>query len=91
MSTALGWEKWAAWNEQQQRPIIEWMVDHAGIRARQTVLDIASGVGQPAIEAARRGAHVIATDVAADMLAGCDRRAKASGRRDARAARARHA
>ena len=79
MSTAPGWEKWAAWNEQQQRLIIEWMVDHAGIRAGQTVLDIASGVGQPALEAARRGAHVIATDVAADMLAGCDRRAKANG------------
>jgi SAM-dependent methyltransferase len=42
------------------------------------VLDLASGVGQPAIEAARRGARVIATDVAADMLAGCGRRARAS-------------
>jgi len=79
MSTAPGWEKWAAWNEQQQRPIIEWLVDHAEVRAGHTVLDLASGVGQPAIEAARRGARVIATDVAADMLAGCERRAKASG------------
>jgi ubiquinone/menaquinone biosynthesis C-methylase UbiE len=79
MSTAPGWEKWAAWNEQQQRPIIEWLVDHADVRAGHTVLDLASGVGQPAIEAARRGAHVIATDVAADMLAGCERRAKESG------------
>ena len=79
MSTAPGWEKWAAWNEQQQRPIIEWLVDHAEVRVGHTVLDLASGVGQPAIEAARRGARVIATDVAADMLAGCGRRAKASG------------
>jgi len=78
-STAPGWEKWAAWNEEQQRPIIEWLVDHAEVRAGHTVLDLASGVGQPAIEAARRGARVIATDVAADMLAGCGRRATASG------------
>jgi enediyne biosynthesis protein CalE5 len=79
MSTAPGWEKWAAWNESQQHVIIEWMLEHAGIRAGQTVLDLASGVGQPAISAARRGARVIATDVAADMLAACERRAKASG------------
>jgi SAM-dependent methyltransferase len=78
-STAPGWEKWAAWNEQQQRTIIEWLVEHAAIRAGHTVLDLASGVGQPAIEAARRGARVIATDVAADMLAACERRAMASG------------
>jgi SAM-dependent methyltransferase len=78
MSTAPGWEKWAAWNEQQQRTIIDWLVDRAGIQAGHTVLDLASGVGQPAIEAARRGAHVIASDVAADMLAGCERRAKAA-------------
>jgi len=77
-STAPGWEKWADWNEQQQRSIIAWLVDHAEVRAGHTVLDLASGVGQPAIEAARRGARVIATDVAADMLAGCGRRAKAS-------------
>lgn len=79
MSTAAGWEKWAAWNEQQQRRIVEWLVDHAEVRVGHTVLDLASGVGQPAIEAARRGARVIATDIAADMLAGCARRAKASG------------
>jgi SAM-dependent methyltransferase len=79
MSTAPGWEKWAEWNERQQRQIIEWLVEHAGIRAGHTVLDIATGIGQPAIEAARRGAHVIASDVAADMLAGCERRAKACG------------
>ena len=77
-STAPGWEKWAAWNEQQQRPIIEWLVDHAEVRAGHSVLDLACGVGQPAIESARRGARVTATDVAADMLAGCGRRATAS-------------
>src|SRR5262249_39373848 len=78
ISTAPGWEKWAAWNEEQQRPIIEWLVDHAEVGVGRTLLDLASGVGQPAIEAARRGARVVATDVAADMLAGCGRRAKAS-------------
>jgi SAM-dependent methyltransferase len=78
MSTAPGWEKWAAWNERQQRRVIDWLVQHAEVRAGHTVLDLACGAGQPAIEAARRGAHVIATDVAADMLAGCGRRAKTS-------------
>jgi ubiquinone/menaquinone biosynthesis C-methylase UbiE len=78
-TTAPGWEKWAAWNEREQRPVIQWLVEHAAVRAGDTLLDLASGVGQPAIEAARRGARVIGSDIAADMLAGCARRAKAAG------------
>ncbi|HTL34572.1 MAG TPA: methyltransferase domain-containing protein [Kofleriaceae bacterium] len=77
MSTAPGWEKWAEWNERQHRDVIAWFT--APLEADMTLLDIASGVGQPALAAAKRVKHVIATDVAADMLAGLERRARAAG------------
>ena len=79
MSTAAGWEKWADWNERQHRDVIAWLC--GPLEPRMTVLDIASGVGQPALAAARRVApgRVIATDVAADMLAALERRAPAAG------------
>jgi len=77
MSTAPGWEKWAAWNEQQHEAVIAWLVDP--LERHMTLLDLASGVGQPALAAARRVKQVIATDVAADMLAGLERRARAAG------------
>jgi SAM-dependent methyltransferase len=79
MSTASGWEKWADWTESNQRDVIEWLVGHAGVRAGARMLDLATGIGQPAIELARRGARVVASDVAADMLAGAERRAKRLG------------
>jgi SAM-dependent methyltransferase len=43
------------------------------------VLDVATGIGQPAMEMAKRGARVTASDIAADMLAGAERRARARG------------
>jgi SAM-dependent methyltransferase len=77
MSTAPGWEKWAEWNETQHAEVIDWLVDP--LEAHMTLLDLASGVGQPALAAARRVKRVIATDVAADMLAALERRVRAAG------------
>jgi SAM-dependent methyltransferase len=79
MSTAPGWEKWAEWNEHQHRDIIAWFVEP--LAPGMTVVDVASGVGQPALAAARRvnPGRVIATDAAADMLAGLERRAREKG------------
>lgn len=79
MSTAPGWERWAEWNEHQHRDVIAWFCDP--LQPGMTVLDLASGVGQPALAAARRVApgRVIATDVAPDMLAALERRARAAG------------
>ena len=82
LSTAPGWEKWADWTLEQQKPVVDWLCRSAGLAPAMTVLDVACGAGQPAIQAAAvvgSGGRVIATDVAADMLAGCQRRARAAG------------
>jgi SAM-dependent methyltransferase len=81
MSTAAGWEKWADWTGEQQASVIDWMIREAAVAPGMTVLDLAAGTGLPALEVARRVApgRVIATDIAADMLAGLDRRAQAKG------------
>lgn len=77
MSTAPGWETWAEFNEKQHADVIEWLVEP--LQPQMTLLDVASGVGQPALAAARRVKRVIATDVAADMLAALERRARTAG------------
>jgi len=79
MSIASGWEKWADWHEGEQHTTVAWLCRSAGIAPGMTVVDLACGVGMPAIEIARRvGANgrVIACDVDAEMLAACNRRAR---------------
>src|SRR5690349_1092366 len=81
VSVAPGWEKWAAWTLRQQEAVVDWLCRSAGVAPGMTVLDVATGVGQPALQVATRvlpGGKVIATDVAADMLAACERRARAA-------------
>ncbi|WP_067499236.1 class I SAM-dependent methyltransferase [Actinoplanes sp. TFC3] len=54
----------------------------AGVRRGQRVLDIATGLGEPALSAARRVApdgHVVATDISAAMLEAARRRCAGSG------------
>jgi SAM-dependent methyltransferase len=79
MSTAPGWEAWNGHYKQQMAPVFAWMVRAIDARAGMTVLDLACGPGQPAIPTARLVDKVIATDIAADMLAVCDRLARAEG------------
>ena len=45
------------------------VVDSIDIRPGQRVLDVAAGTGTSALPAARRGAHVTATDLTAELLA----------------------
>lgn len=82
MSTAPGWEAWNGHYRQQLAPVFEWMLGATAARGGMTALDLACGPGQPAIPMARRVAprgKVIATDIAADMLAACERLARAEG------------
>jgi 2-polyprenyl-3-methyl-5-hydroxy-6-metoxy-1,4-benzoquinol methylase len=44
------------------------LVDAAGIKAGDLVLDVAAGSGNPAIPAARAGARVIASDLTPELL-----------------------
>ena len=70
-AVATGWEKWWPSLEQGARHISHWLIDAAAIQPGSTVVDIATGIGEPAISVATRhgdSVRVIATDQAADML-----------------------
>jgi len=55
------------------------LVEALGVRSGQHVLDVAAGTGTSAIPAARRGAHVTATDLTPELLAIGEQRAVAEG------------
>ncbi|HVO17499.1 MAG TPA: methyltransferase domain-containing protein [Alphaproteobacteria bacterium] len=58
------------------------LLDAIGIAPGQSVLDLASGAGEPALSIARRvgsAGRVTATDLVAEMLAGAERRAADAG------------
>lgn len=68
---ASGWRKWWRVFEGAAQPLNEKIVDLAGVVAGHTVLDVATGIGEPALTAAKRaGARgsVVASDFAAGML-----------------------
>jgi len=77
-----GWEKWWDVIEKGASVVSDRMLVMAGIQPGDHILDVATGIGEPALNAARRtGArgHVTAVDHASDMLAIAKRRAKAHG------------
>ncbi len=81
-SMAPGWEKWNAHYRVQWRPIVDWLMRSAAVEAGMQVLDIACGVGQPAIPIAdkvRPGGRVIGVDNDREMLAACRRLATIAG------------
>ncbi len=76
------WEKWADRLSQLAKRFNIPLLDAAGVAAGTDVLDLASGLGEPAITAAERvGAHgrVTATDLVANMIDAARRRAEAAG------------
>ncbi len=79
---AAGWKTWWDTIEQASHRVSDRMVELAGVRPGQRVLDIATGVGEPALLAARHVApngRVVATDLSPQMLAIARERATASG------------
>jgi len=76
---------WATWwhvLERGAQPLSDRMVELAAIEAGQRVLDIASGLGEPAATAARRvgpGGRVVATDQSSGMVAAGRERALTLG------------
>ncbi|MDE3242609.1 MAG: class I SAM-dependent methyltransferase [Nitrospirota bacterium] len=81
-NVAAGWKKWWPTMERSARPASDLLVELADIRAGQTVLDVATGIGEPAVTAAHKvgpTGTVIATDQATLMLAVARERAAALG------------
>jgi cyclopropane fatty-acyl-phospholipid synthase-like methyltransferase len=81
-SVAEGWrEHWAIF-ERGAQPLSDHMVSLAGIARGQRVLDVATGIGEPAVTAARAvgpSGLVVATDLAPQMLGIARERARALG------------
>ncbi len=70
-TSAAAWDKWFHIIEGGAEALSDRMVELAAIGPGAQVLDVASGLGEPAVAAAQRVApsgHVLATDLSADML-----------------------
>lgn len=69
--TAAGWRKWFYLVESAAQPVSDALVEMAGVAEGHRVLDLATGLGEPAVTAARRVGpmgHVLATDRTQAML-----------------------
>ena len=81
-NAAAGWKKWWPTFEQGAQHLSDRLVELANIQPGQRVLDVATGIGEPAVTAARRvgpTGHVTATDQAPQMLAIAQARAAELG------------
>jgi SAM-dependent methyltransferase len=79
-AVASGWKTWAPVMTRLSAPVTAKMIE--GLRPGQRVLDLASGVGDPAIAAARRvapGGSVLGIDQVEDMLSFAREEARAAG------------
>jgi SAM-dependent methyltransferase len=76
---AQGWKTWWPTFEEAAQALSDRLVELAGVRPGSRVLDIATGIGEPAITAARRAqpnGKVLATDISPQMLAIAKERAE---------------
>jgi ubiquinone/menaquinone biosynthesis C-methylase UbiE len=79
---ANAWRRWEREARAQSSHATAWILELADVGAGMRVLDLASGVGDPALEAARRvgpGGHVVATDLVAGALSFVEDSARAEG------------
>jgi SAM-dependent methyltransferase len=81
-SVAAGWATWWLTIERGAEPVSRRMIELAEVVPGQRVLDIATGIGEPALLAAKRvgpSGRVVATDLSARMLGLARQRARALG------------
>jgi SAM-dependent methyltransferase len=81
-SVAAGWKKWWSAFERGAGGLSEEIVASAGIGAGMRVLDLATGIGEPAVTAAKRvgpSGRVVAADFSPQMLAIAAERAASHG------------
>ena len=92
-SVAVGWQEWWQTFEKDAQRLSDHLVELAKINSNSQVLDIATGIGEPAVTAARKvggngggggdvGGHVFATDIAPQMLSIARQRAASLGLQD---------
>jgi len=81
-TVSYGWRTWWEAFERSTQTLSDHLIALAQIEPGQRVLDIATGIGEPAVTAARRvgpGGHVVAIDQSPQMLAIARERAAALG------------
>lgn len=79
---AAGWSKWWGTFERGAQKLSDRMVELADVRPGSRVLDVATGIGEPAVTAARRAGpsgSVVGIDLAPGMLAIARQRAETAG------------
>lgn len=80
-NAAQGWRRWWATIEQGAQPVSDRMMELAHVAPGQPVLDVATGIGEPAMTAAHRvgpGGAVVALDQSPEMLAVARERLRAA-------------
>ena len=81
-SVADGWQKWWKITETGAENVSRRLIELADIKRGSTVLDIATGIGEPSITAANQvgnSGHVLAIDISSQMLSIAKQRAISSG------------
>jgi SAM-dependent methyltransferase len=73
------WHSWDPVFDRWLGPATDLMLDLAGVGQGTRVVDIAAGSGGQSIAAGRRGATVLATDIAANILHEAEEAARAAG------------
>ena len=84
-SVAAGWQKWWKPIERGAEKVSRRLIELAKIKPGSKVLDIATGIGEPAITAANlvgSSGHVLATDISPQMLSIAKQRAIFLGLQD---------
>ena len=81
-SAAVGWNEWSDLIDRSAGKVSERLVQMAGVKEGDRVLDVAAGYGEPSLTAAREvgtEGSVVATDISAEMLEFGRKRAAANG------------
>jgi SAM-dependent methyltransferase len=79
---AVGWNEWSGFMDEHAAHVSERLVEMAGVKEGDRVLDVAAGYGEPSMTAARKvgpDGSVIATDISGEMLNFGRRRAAENG------------
>jgi ubiquinone/menaquinone biosynthesis C-methylase UbiE len=81
-AVAAGWQKWWKTFEKGGQEVSDKLVELAQIKTGQRIVDIATGIGEPALTASRKvgnSGYVMATDISSEMLAIGKERARRDG------------